>query len=73
MDRQKERLDTSFKPEIQPYFNVSPVIMALTLANSEHLGPTDGTDALSCRLAVLHSDGSGIPHFSLGSAFHTVC
>jgi hypothetical protein len=45
----------------------------LALPNSEHLGPTYGTYALSGRPAVLHDNVSGVLHFSLGAALHAVC
>jgi len=52
------------------------VVLTLTvsaLAYPEHLGPTCGTDTLSCWLAILHSYRLGVLHFPLGSAFHTIC
>jgi hypothetical protein len=39
----------------------------------EHLGPTYGTHTLSGRPAILHDYASGVLHFSLGAALHTVC
>jgi hypothetical protein len=44
----------------------------LALADSEHLGAAFWANTLCCGLAVLHFDGFGIAHFSLGAAFHTV-
>ena len=48
-------------------------ILASTLPDSEHLGATCGANALSRRLAILHSYRFGILHFPLGTALHTVC
>jgi len=45
---------------------------ASALTYPEHLGPACGTDALSCRLPILHGYASGILHFPLGTALHTV-
>ena len=48
------------------------VILALTLPYSEHLSPTSGTYALSCRFTILHGNGLGILHLLLSPAFHTI-
>ena len=48
------------------------MMSALTLPYSKHLGATCWTGPLSRRLAIFHGDSPGVPHFSLGSAFHTV-
>jgi len=48
------------------------IISALTLPYSEHLGPTYGARALSCRLAILHSYTSSILHFPFSTAFYAV-
>ena len=48
------------------------VTAALTLTNPEHLSATYGTYTLGCWLAVLHSYGFGILHFSFGTALHTI-
>jgi len=45
----------------------------LALAYSEHLGATYGAGTLGCRFAILHGNGLGIPHFSLGTALDTIC
>ena len=50
-----------------------PIILALSLPYSEHLGPAYGTLALSGRPAVLHDYASGILHFPFGAALHAVC
>jgi len=50
-----------------------PMILALCLPYSEHLGPAYGTYALSGRPAVLHDYASSILHFPFGAAFHAVC
>ena len=42
------------------------------LADAEHLGAADRADALGCRLAILHGNGFGIFHFSLGAAFDAI-
>ena len=42
-------------------------------SDSEHLGAADRAGALCRRLAILHGDGLWILHFSLSSAFHTIC
>ncbi len=42
-------------------------------SDSEHLGAADRACALCRRLAILHGDGLRILHFSLCSAFHTIC
>ncbi len=57
------------------FIPTTPLCSGTTLALTypEHLGPANGTDALGCRLAVLHNDGPGILHFSFGSTFHTIC
>jgi len=44
----------------------------LALADPEHLGAADRADALSCRLAILHSDSLGALDFPLGAAFYAV-
>ena len=46
--------------------------ICLTLPYSEHLGATCGAYTLSRRLAILHSYGFSIFHFSLGPALYTV-
>ena len=50
-----------------------PAVVALTLANSEHLGAAYGASTLGCRLIVLHGYALGIFHFPFGAAFHAVC
>jgi len=44
----------------------------LAFANTEHLGTTHRTGALSGRLTILHCYGFGIFDFPLGTAFHTI-
>jgi hypothetical protein len=44
----------------------------LGFPDSEHLGAAHRAGTLGRRLAILHRDGPGIPHFSLGAAFDTV-
>jgi len=44
----------------------------LGFADAEHLGAALGADALGRRFAILHFNGSGIPHFPLGPAFHAI-
>ena len=44
----------------------------LALPDAEHLGTAYRAHTLGGWFAILHSDGSGIPHFSLGAAFYTV-
>ncbi len=50
-----------------------PVVSALALSYSEHLGATCGAHTLSCRLAIFHGYALSILHFPFGTAFHTVC
>jgi hypothetical protein len=47
-------------------------ITALALADFEHLGATNRAHTLGRRLAILHGNGLGILHFSLGTALHTI-
>jgi hypothetical protein len=44
----------------------------LGFPDSEHLGAAHRADTLGRRLAILHGDGPGVPHFSLGAALDTV-
>jgi hypothetical protein len=67
-----ERLDI-FCIDIQPFGGSATWILSLGLPYPEHLGPANGTYALSCRPAVLHDYASRILHFSFGAAFHAVC
>ena len=50
-----------------------PTVSVLALPYPKHLGPTYGTNPLSCRLTILHRYGLSILHFPLGTALHTVC
>lgn len=59
--------------DIQPSLIPIPTVSALALSYPEHLSPTYRADALSCWLSILHGYRLGILHFSLGSAFHTIC
>ena len=58
-----------------PALSVIPIsgVSGLALSDSEHLRAACGAYTLSCRFAILHSYGLGVLHFSLGTAFHTVC
>jgi hypothetical protein len=47
-------------------------MLGLSFADAEHLGAALCADALSGRFAILHFNGLGILHFSLGPAFHTI-
>ena len=44
----------------------------LALADSKYFRATGRAYALSCRLAVLHSDAFGVFHFLLGTALHAI-
>jgi hypothetical protein len=44
----------------------------LGFPDSEHLGATHRANTLSRRLTILHGNGFGIPHFSLGAALNAV-
>ena len=64
-------LDTG---NIQPLCNsASYVRVYLALADSEHLGATYRTGALSRRSTILHGNTLGIFHLPLSATFHTVC
>jgi hypothetical protein len=47
--------------------------LALALANSEHFSAADWADALGGWFAILHGNGSGVFHFSLGATLHAIC
>jgi hypothetical protein len=42
------------------------------LADTEHLGAALGADTFGSRTAILHLDGLGFLHDSLGLAFYTI-
>ena len=44
----------------------------LSLSDLEHFGLTHGTYTLGRWLTILHRDGFGILHFSVGATFHTI-
>lgn len=46
--------------------------VALALADSEHLGTAHRANTLSCWFPILHRDGAGVPHLSLGTTFDTI-
>jgi hypothetical protein len=46
--------------------------MSLGFADAEHFSAAFCADTLSCRFAILHFNGPGIFHFSLGPAFHAI-
>ena len=45
----------------------------LALTDTEHLGAANGADTFGSRLAILHLDGFGALHLSLGATLHTIC
>ena len=49
-----------------------PVMPVLALSYSEHLGSAYWAYTLSCRPTILHGYASGVPHFSLSTAFDTI-
>jgi hypothetical protein len=51
---------------------IDDVYWRLLGADFEHFGAADGADALGGGAAILHRDGLGILHFSLGAAFNTI-
>lgn len=46
--------------------------LALSLANSEHLGAAYRAHTLGCGLTILHDDASSVPHLSLCPTLHAV-
>ncbi len=59
--------------DIQPYAEPRYYCYReLTFSYSEHLRPACGAYTLSRWPAVLHSYSPSIPHFSLGTALHTI-
>ena len=44
----------------------------MLLADLEHLGATNGANALGGGAAILHGDGFGVLHFPLGAALYTI-
>ncbi len=59
--------------ELSSPYSITIVLRGLCLSYSKHLSTACWAHTLSCWLPVLHSNRFGILHFSLGSAFHTVC
>ena len=51
---------------------LQPLFCSLGFADSEHLGSALRANSLGCRFAILHLDGLGVAHLSLGPAFHTI-
>ena len=48
-------------------------VLALAFANTEHLGAAVWAYALGGWFAILHGNGLGILHFSLGATLHAIC
>jgi hypothetical protein len=56
----------------QPHFKYDLAIDGLALSDPEHFGSANRAHPLRRWFAVLHGDGLGIIHISLGLALHTI-